>query len=196
MKHLIRLILPLFLLIFGTSAAFAEVSSLKIGVLDWNLLLTKAPQAEQAGQRLEKEFQARKDKLTSKQKDFLAKQEKIQRDRDVLSDAERAKTEKELTKLQQDLRHLDEELRADYTARHREEMDDFIKIVREVVDKLAQEEKYDLVLPQEATLYMAERMDVTDKVIQRLAKKAGSTVKSSKETSSKQDVTQDKEGRK
>jgi outer membrane protein len=185
LKHLIRLILPVFLLIIGTSVAFASeatdsASSPKIGVLDWNLLLNKAPQAELAGQRLEKEFQVRKDKLTNKQKDFLAKQEKIQRDKDVLSDAERSKTEKELTKLQQDLRHMDEELRADYTARHREEMDEFIKIVREVVDKLAQDEKYDLVLSQEATLFMADRVDITDKVIQRLSKKPGTSSKSVK----------------
>lgn len=153
----------------------------KIGVLDWQQLLTKAPQAEEAGKRLEKEFQARKDKLINKQKDFQAKQEKIQRDRDTMSDAERSKSEKELTKLQQDLRHMDEELRSDYTARHREEMDDFIKIVREVVDKLAAEEKYDLVLPQEATLFMNERIDVTEKVLQRLAKTKTSIKSDSKD---------------
>lgn len=158
--------------------AAAASASMKIGVLDWQQLLTKAPQAEEAGKRLEKEFQARKDKLMGKQKEFQAKQEKLQRDRDTMSDAERSKSEKDLTKIQQDLRHLDEELRSDYTARHREEMDEFIKIVREVVDKLAAEEKYDLVLPQEATLFMNERIDVTEKVLQRLAKTKGTTTKS------------------
>lgn len=186
MKHLIRL-LPLCLLAFGAPMALAAAESapakeaaattttaMKIGVLDWQQLLTKAPQAEEAGKRLEKEFQGRKDKLIGKQKEFQTKQEKLARDRDTMSDAERSKSEKELTKIQQDLRHLDEELRSDYTARHREEMDDFIKIVREVVDKLAAEEKYDLVLPQEATLFMNERIDVTEKVLQRLAKTKGS----------------------
>lgn len=182
LKHLIRTFLPICLLVFGVPAAFAAAEATpaskeghpapitKIGVLDWQQLLTKAPQAEEAGKRLEKEFQARKDKLINKQKEFQSKQEKLQRDRDTMSDAERVKSDKDLTKLQQDLRHMDEELRSDYTARHREEMDDFIKIVREVVDKLAAEEKYDLVIPQEATLFMNERIDVTEKVLQRLSK--------------------------
>lgn len=181
LKHLIRL-LPLCLLaftpvVFAADAAPAapakEVTaavSMKIGVLDWQQLLTKAPQAEEAGKRLEKEFQARKDDLMGKQKKFQTTQDKLQRDRDTMSEAERMKSEKELSKLQQDLRHMDEELRSDYTARHREEMDEFIKLVREVVDKLAADEKYDLVLPQEATLFMNERIDVTEKVLQRLAK--------------------------
>lgn len=173
LKHLIRLILlPACLMIFGITGVHASdsPSPLKVGVLDWQQLLTKAPQAEEAGKRLEKEFQGRKDKLVSKQKDFQTKQEKLQRDRDVMSEAERTKSEKELTKLQQDLRHLDEELRSDYTTRHREEMDEFINLVRDVVSKVAAEEKYDLVLPQEATLFMAERIDVTEKVLQKLAK--------------------------
>lgn len=182
LKHVIRILLPVCLLVFGSPFAFAASASdkeatataanhlTKIGVLDWQQLLTKAPQAEEAGKRLEKEFQARKDKLMDMQKKFQAEQEKLQRDRVTMSDAERAKSEKNITKLQQDLRHMDEELRSDYTARHREEMDDFIKVVREVVDKLAAEEKYDLVLPQEATLFMNERIDVTEKVLQRLSK--------------------------
>lgn len=180
LKHLIQLILlPACLLICGITGIHASEpntsapitgSNLKIGVLDWQQLLAKAPQAEDAGKRLEKEFQARKDKLINLQKSFQTKQEKLARDRDVMSESERGKSEKELTKLQQDLRHMDEELRSDYTTRHREEMDDFINIVREVVGKLAAEEKYDLVLPQEATLFMADRIDVTEKVLQKLAK--------------------------
>ena len=197
LKHIIRL-LPLCLLAFGTpialaaaeataakdSAAAATAASMKIGVLDWQQLLTKAPQAEEAAKRLEKEFQGPKTTLMNKKKEFDAKQEKLQRDRDTMSAAELSKSEKDLTKLQQDLRHLDEELRSDYTARQREEMDEFIKIVREVVDKLAADEEINLVLPQEATLFINERIDVTEQVLKRLAK-AKSEGKGSKSASTK-----------
>jgi len=85
-----------------------------------------------------------------------------------------------LAKMEQDLRRLDEELRADYATRHREEMDDFIKVVRDIVDKIAREDKYDVVFPQEATLFMAENIDITDKVLQRLEKEAKNTKSSDK----------------
>ncbi len=190
LKHLIRLISLALVLIFGTSVSMAaptpaaapavpavqstnpETPSLptKIGVLDWQQLLSKAPQAEEAGKRLEQEFKTPKDNLLKKQKDFQAKQEKLGRDKDVMSEAERKKLENELTKMQQDLRRQDEELRSDYTARHQEEMGDFLKVVREVVDTLAKEKKFDLVLPQDATIYMAERVNVTDDVLESLRK--------------------------
>jgi outer membrane protein len=157
---------------------------MKIGVLDWQQLLSKAPQAEEAGKRLEKEFQSPKDKLINKQKEFQAKREKMQRDKDVMSAADRTKKEKDLAKMEQDLRRLDEELRSDYTTRHREEMDSFIAVVRGEVEKLAQEDKYDLVIPQEATLYMADRIDITDKVLERLEKSAKTKSSDSKKSDS------------
>lgn len=184
MKHLIQFIIaPIVALALSVSMAFAGEEAApavtKVGVVNWQQLLTKAPQAEEAGKRLEKEFQARESKLMAKQKEFQTKQEKLHRDREVLSEAERSKLERDLSKMQQDLRHLDEEYRSDRTARHREEMDEFLNLVREEVEKLAQEEKYDLVLPQETTMFMAERIDITDKVMQRLASKA-KTAKSDK----------------
>lgn len=176
MKQISRLVLLPFLLIFlGSSMAFANANEItpanKIGVLDWELLLTESPQAKEAKTRLDKEFQGRKDKLYSTQKEYQSKQEKLQRDREIMSEPERVKLDKELSKMQQELRHMDEEFRADYTASHRDEMEKFVKTVREVVEKIAKEEKYDLVIPQEATLYMANRIDVTEKVLQYLTKK-------------------------
>lgn len=179
MGHLIRLVLVT--LFLGMTANLAAASDpVKIGVLDWQQLLSKAPQAEVAGKRLDQEFQGPKEKLINKQKEFQNKRDKLQRDKDVMSAAERSKKEKELAKMEQDLRRMDEELRADITTRHREEMDDFVKAVREVIEKLAVEEKYDLVLPQEATLYVAERIDITEKVLKRLETAAKTAKKADK----------------
>jgi outer membrane protein len=157
----------------GFQVAIAAESAFKIGMLDWQQLLAKAPQAAEAGKRLEKEFQARQESLTVKKKDFQTKQEKLQRDKDVMTEAERNKFDKEVTKLNHEIRHLTEELSADYTARHREEMDDFLKKVKDEVEKIATDEKYDLVLSQEAAVYMSERADITEKVLQRLTKIKG-----------------------
>lgn len=174
MNYLIRSIVLSVCLGFGSVAVATDT---RIGVLDWQVLLTKAPQAEAAAKRLEKEFQAPKDKLVNKQKEYQTKREKMQRDADVMSAAEKGKKDKELAKMEQDLRRMDEEFRSDYTTRHREEMDNFIKEVKDIVDKVAEEEKYDLVLPQEATLYVADRIDVTEKVLEKLEKMPKSSEK-------------------
>jgi outer membrane protein len=175
LKYLIRSILLSVCLGFSSLAIAGDDLATRIGVLDWQLLLSKAPQAEDAGKRLEKEFQAPKDKFVNKQKEFQTKREKMQRDADVMSVAERGKKEKELAKMEQDLRRMDEELRSDYTTRHREEMDLFIKEVKDVVDEVAEEYKYDVVISQEAALHVADRVDITAKVLERLEKKAKSS---------------------
>lgn len=171
MNHFIRCILLTVCLGLGSSLAAADTVT-KIGVLDWQQLLAKSPQADEAVKRLEKEFQAQKDRLMNKQKEFQTKREKLQRDKDVMSANEKSKKEKELVKLEQDLRRLDDELRSDYNTRQREEMDDFIKIVKEIVDKFAQDESYDIVMLQEAASYVSERVDITEKILEKLEKSA------------------------
>lgn len=185
MKHFVRSLLLTVCVSLASTSVIAD-SAAKIGVLDWQQLLAKAPQAEDAGKRLEKEFQGQKDRLVNKQKEYQTKREKLQRDKDVMSAQEKSKKEKELLKLEQDVRRLDEELRSDYTTRQREEMDDFIKIVKDIVDKFAQEEAYDMVVLQEATLYISERVDITEKILEKLEKSAKSKttdVKSEKKDS-------------
>lgn len=142
--------------------------SFKVGVLDWQLLAAKSPQADSAGKRLEKEFKSRKDAFVEKQKQLETKHEKLQRDKEVMSEAERTKSERELMKLQQDLRTIQEENQSDYATRHREEMDKFLNVVKEVVDKYAVQEKFDLILPQDATLYVSDRMDITPVILEKL----------------------------
>jgi len=179
--QLIRFILLTICLSIVSALAVASEAPVKIGVLDWQQLLSKAPQAEEAGKRLDKEFQKPKEQFINKQKEFQTKRDKLQRDKDVMSGAERGKKEKELAKMEQDLRRLDEELRADITTRHREEMDDFIKVVREAVEKMAVDEKFDLILSQEAALYVSERIDITSKILEQLEKTA-KTAKAEKNT--------------
>lgn len=175
MNHLIRWVsVPACTILLGISLAVgaaegASASGLKVGVIDWQPLLTKSPQSEEASARLESEFKEPKANLIKKQKEFQEKQAKLQRDKDTMSAADLAKSEKELTKMGQDYRRMEEEFRTNLSERQRTEMEDFMKKVREVVDKLATEEKYDLVIPQDATVFIAERIDMTDKVLEKLS---------------------------
>lgn len=169
----------------GASTNTTESSPTKIGVLDWNELLMKAPQAEEAAKRLEKEFQGRKDALIAKQKTFQTKQEKLTRDKDVMAAGERKEIENELANLQQDVRHLNEKLGSDYNARQREEMDDFLSIVRKEVDAFAKDNEYRLVIPKDATIYTADSIDVTDTILESLKKAKASAKPKTDDSKSK-----------
>ena len=188
MSHIIRSVLVAVTLSLGTGLAIAADAGIKIGVIDSRQLMEKAPQAEAAAKRLEKEFEPSKQNMQKKQKEFQELRESLQRNKDVMSSAERSKKEKELAKMEQDYRRMEEETRSDFTNRNREEMDDFQKVVIEAVEKLAVEERYDLILPRETTFYMAERMDLTEKVLERLAKMTKSApAKDAKKSEGKSD---------
>ncbi len=183
MNHSIRVVglllgLSLSSVLLAADAALSTTP--KFGVLDWQRLVSTAPQAKEAGKRLEAEFQGVAQKLTEKQNDFQAKRTKMQRDKDVVSVAERTKKEKELAKIEQDIRRMDEELRSESTTRHREEMDDFLRLVREVVEKLGQEQGYDAIFSQEVAVYYADRIDVTDTILEKLQKLPKSAEKKAK----------------
>lgn len=141
---------------------------LKIGVLDWQALKTKSPQAEKAMKRLEKEFKGRKEGIEEKQKAFETKYEKFQRDKEVMAEAERVKAERELNRMQQEMRGLQEEFQSDVMARQREEMEKFLAIVNEVVEKFSKQNSYDAIFTQEVTLYSSDKVDVTPAILEKL----------------------------
>lgn len=171
LKHAFRSLVLTLCLGLATGVAMADLPApVKIGVLDWQQLLSKAPQAEAAGKRLEKKFEKPKNEFISKQKGYQSKREMWERDKDTMASAERAKKEKEVAKMEQELRRMNEELQSDYAAAQREEMDEFLKTVKEVVDKFAKEANYDLVLPQETTVYVSPQIDLTAKILELLEK--------------------------
>jgi len=159
-------ILVALLLSLSSLSYAAEIT--KIGILNVQELVGKAVQAEEAGKRLEKEFQARKDGLFKKQEEAQKKHDKLQRDKDVLSDSEKNKLEKEITKARQDLRHQEEELRNDFMSRQQEEQEAFFKVVKEVVNQIAKDEQYDLILSSELAVFVADKVDVTTIVLAKL----------------------------
>ncbi|MDB6096828.1 MAG: outer membrane protein OmpH [Francisellaceae bacterium] len=150
--------------------AFTLQAAVNIGVLDIEEILTKSPQAERASKTLEKEFTGRKEKLVSKHEAWQEKQKKITRDKDILSKADKEKAEKEIAKLQTELRDLEEEFRNDYNTRNREEIENLSKIVKEVVNNVAKDEKIDAVFSSQTAIYVGPNADVTQKVMAALKK--------------------------
>ena len=163
----ILLILSFSLLCFNQICIAETNKALKIGVVNTkeleNCLYIKDLQ-----QRLEKEFTPRKNKFESMQKELQSKTEMLQRDKEVLSDKERISRERELTKLQQDIQHMLEGLDSDFKLRRQEELVTFNNQVEKVLSNLANQQKYDLILPDQVVMYSANLLDCTPKVVAEL----------------------------
>ncbi|GAB6066786.1 OmpH family outer membrane protein [Methylothermus subterraneus] len=149
------------------SASVALAKEIKIGFVNVAQVLQESPQAEAARKRLEQEFAPRDKRLVNQQKELEKLQEKLNRDAAVMSDAERNKLEREILNKQRELKRAQDEFREDFNIRRNEELGKLQRDIFEAIKALAKDEEYDLLLT-DGVVYASDRVDVTEKVKQRL----------------------------
>jgi outer membrane protein len=149
---------------FSLAAAAAEP---KIGVVNIAKLLDESPQARSATQALQDEFAPRQKELLKQQDDLKAREDKAQRDSDVMGDAERRNLEKDLRDAQRELARKRDEFGEDYNIRRNEELSRLQKALMQEVETFAKANNYDLILG-DGVLYATNAVDVTPQLLQRL----------------------------
>ena len=88
----------------------------------------------------------------------------------TMSDIERRRLKKELNNSKRDLERDQEEFRDDLNFRHNEEFGKIQKQIVKAIEAVAREGDYDVVVG-EGVVFASKRVDITDKVVERL--KAG-----------------------
>ncbi|MGD0466007.1 MAG: OmpH family outer membrane protein [Gammaproteobacteria bacterium] len=169
MKSLIKIIskiLMLSIICLGCNEV-CVAADLKIGIINTKDL-ENCLYAKDIQRKLEKEFNPRKDKFEAKQKELQSKGELLQRDRAILSEKERIAKERELTKLQQETQHMLESLDTEFKSRRQEELIAFNKAVDDIVMRLALNDKYDLILPDQVVMFSKDSLDCTVKIVNDL----------------------------
>lgn len=146
-------------------------ADLKVGLVDKNVLGQESLYAKSVHEKMKKEFSARQESLIGREKDLLGKYEALERDKDVLAEADRVKKERELSKLKQALQEDSEAFQHDVMQRQEKEGAAFEKVVSEVLAEIAKEEKLDLVLQQQVALFTNRKADYTYKALQSLDKR-------------------------
>jgi outer membrane protein len=148
--------------------SLAQAADVKIGFVSIAKILSSSPQADAASKRLEKEFAPRKKGLDDALKSLRKQEEKLAKDGAVMSESQRRNLENDIRNQARELKRTSDEFREDFNLRRNEELGKFQKQVLDVVNNVAKEEGFDLVINDQATLYVSQRVDVTDKVLSRL----------------------------
>ncbi|MDX1252241.1 MAG: OmpH family outer membrane protein [Gammaproteobacteria bacterium] len=157
--------------VFGLSLSAGAAAELKIGVVNATEVLEKAPQKEAAGGRLEQEFSGRRNKLQSEFKEIKQLEEKLAKDGVTMSEGERAKAEKDLLVRKRDFARAQDELNGDLNIRRNEELNKLQQTLLDAIQTVGKEESYDLILA-EGVAYVNPKIDLTEKVLQRMKDKA------------------------
>jgi outer membrane protein len=153
--------------LLGAQQASAEV---KMGVVNFQKLLEEAPQTKTAMQSLENEFAPRRRELLTMQNDLKAKDEKLQKEGAVMSEADRAKSEKSLRDQQREFQRKASEFQDDASTRRNEEIGKVQRYLVTEIQGYANANGYDLVLG-DGVFFAKGPLDITANVLAVLATK-------------------------
>ncbi len=157
-------------LLLAPLAATAADPAPKIGVVDTERILRESAPADRVKKKIEKEFAGRDQELQKLAKQAKDLQTSLEKDGVTMSESDRQAKERDLSNLTRDLQRKDRELREDFNRRRNEELSGMLEQINRVIRKMAETEKYDLIL-QDA-VYRSPRVDITDKVLKALAAEA------------------------
>jgi outer membrane protein len=159
-----KIIILLFLSLFFVSTSYAE---LKIGFVKVDQILKDAPQAAASNKKLESEFKTRTDKLKKEIEDLNKKEKDFKKNSLTMSDEQKESKQKSLQQERIDIQRTERELREDIDLRRREEINKLQAKVTQAIEKLATEDKFDLIL-YTGVAYASDNADITKKVLKAL----------------------------
>ena len=151
-------------------AGSAMAADQKIGVINFQEVMSKIPQTAALMQSLEAEFKDEKAIVTQLEKDIKYYQEKLKRDGSLMSAKEKEELNVKVKSLFQEYQVKGKALQEKASQRQNQETNKIIALVRQAVDKIAVKQNYDLVLSQQAVVYAKPDSSLTDVVVEQVSK--------------------------
>ena len=151
-------------------ASSAMAADQKIGVVNFQEVMSKIPQTAALMQSLEAEFKDEKATITQLEKDIKYYQEKLKRDGSLMSAKEKEELNVKVKSLFQEYQVKGKALQEKASQRQNQETNKVIALVRQAVDKIAVKQDFDLVLSQQAVVYAKPDASLTDVVVEQVSK--------------------------
>lgn len=165
MKRISSLFVAL-LFSLGMNNAFADWA--KVGVVDLQKIMQTSTQMKAIQQKLETEFKPRRDKLVAMEESMKQDMEKFKRDSAILSATQKKDLEKKIVASQQTFEREGQQYQQELSTAHNEAMEELYGKIRKAITKVAETDKYDLILQKDAAPFTTEKLDITDSVMKQI----------------------------
>lgn len=143
-------------------------SSLTVGVIDLAQVLQSSPEMKKAADKLKAEFKPRQDRITAMQQDMQKNQDKIKRDSSVMSQVDLQALQDKVINERRDLQRMQEDYMQDLQAAQQQAMQGVLQGVDKIVQNIASQGHYDLILQKNSVAFASQRVDITPQVIQQM----------------------------
>jgi outer membrane protein len=174
----VMIFLMLFAVIFWSlmvnDASSAEVAKAaaegaKIGYVDLRVALNESESGKKAKTELESLIKTRQAAIDEKGKSIEKLKGDLEKQASVLSGDARKSKEEEIERLVRDYQRMVQDAQNDIKKKETELTGSILKELRDVVDKIGQEEGYSLILEnvEGIILFSRKDLDITDRVIKR-----------------------------
>ena len=152
---------------FGVGIAQAQ----KIAYVNSEKVVKKSPQSAAILKSLEAEFKKRNGALLSKRKKLKKLEEKLGKDRAIMSSSEIKNIEQDIRRRRRELNNSSAEFREDLNLRRSEEINKLLRKISEVVINIGKREKIDMIFSA-GVAYASKSIDISDKVLQQLVQES------------------------
>jgi outer membrane protein len=160
-----KLVLALLIILASYAPALAE--EMKIGFIDLQLALDESDAGKKARSDLEDSIKKTEAKINEK----IAAREKldaeIKKQEGVMSSEARRQKLDELEKLDKEVERMKDDAEAEMQKKQRDMAGSILSELKTIIDKVADEGGYTIILPAEAIIYAKKSIDITTEVINR-----------------------------
>lgn len=156
-------------MMLAVTPAWAE---LKIGYVNYAMLMQDSPDAKTVSDALRNEFLPRQRELVTLQQTLKTREDKLTKDGATMTDDQRSREDKEIRDGERELQRKQTEAQDDFNARRNEELSKLQKSLLEQVQSYAKAQNYDLVMA-EGVVYATPAVDITPQVLAMLTARGG-----------------------
>ncbi len=142
--------------------------SIKIGVVNTEKILRESQPALEAHKKIDQEFLPRDAEIKEMVEQVKVMQERLEKKGAAMNDTDRRELERELANLSRSYQRAQRQMREDLTARQNEEYSVILDLIDKTIKRIAEKERYDLILQLQDSVYRSQRIDITDQVIEAL----------------------------
>lgn len=159
----------LMILVFASANVMAA-SAPKIAYVSVEKILTEAPQVQAVNDSMLERFGGRKTELQEMEKEINEMQENYKRNELVMTEDKLNELKNNVIAKIQEFKQKEAVLQQEVATVRNQELAVLQQSVRSVIEDIAKSEKYDLILTSEGVAYANEKLDISNKVLERMKK--------------------------
>lgn len=153
------------------STVNAAQETKKIGVVFPSKIMQQSPQREQTIKKLESEFKGRYADLQALEKEITKIESTLERDAELMAAGDVTALKRDFEVKLSEYKLKRKAFEEDNRRRQGEEQQKALLMVRDVINAVAKEEGFDIILNGEQIVFSKAELDISDLVIKEISKK-------------------------